>query len=517
MVVSACSPKPAVKNSSEASSEEESSFETTPSDDGDASGEEFDESGSISDSSDMISGTSSKKTSPQASTKTTPSKRPSPVVSAPKEGYDLSGRVSDMKGRTIRFTVGYRADTDPASADGVLNAKNIERIEKKYNCKIEIVPNEPYTTISSIVAGKPDTDIWNLTNSDFFTSVYRGRYIQSLEDLKCLDLSDTKTFSSNTGYFKINGKHWAVNPQTYGITSIAVNTLLAANKSMLAAKGVSVSDIYALQDAGKWTWDEFQKIAKKVTNPSGDVYAIQDKHALFYQSLLASNSTDFIEMKSGTLTFTGDSAAAKKVMTYYSNLAADKSLNTIAGAANSFSDGWDDFLAGKNYFYCGVVALHSPQWRFIKDRASDFALFHIPKPTESAPYTSFISGICPYVIPVFTGSDADLRSRCAATVMSELFSPLKSEAEYAVELKTACLLAAGGDKKGQSTLLKLFDATVFSYSYMGSSAVTTPNDNPKTGWLDLIHSIANNPTSFQSVVDSRKSEYTSFLSEVLKR
>lgn len=423
--------------------------------------------------------------------------------------YDTSGKVMDLKGRTIRITTGLiQSDTNPNSAEGLKIMELKKNIEKKYNCKIVTVPYNVDKTIASIASGTPDTDIWNLNNSANFTRAYNAKMLQPLEPLGVLDLGDRTKFSNYTGAFRMKGQHYAFNPQLYGIMLICSNTIMLANKNVLKSKGVNIQDIYNLQDQGKWTWEEFAKIAKKVSDPASGKYAIQElPTGRLYNALMTSNSTDYIVMENGKLKFNAGSKEARETMDFYARLMTDKSLSPDYAKDELVM--MKDLLSGNICFASGIVAYHSPIWPYIEDQSSNIAILYIPKPNASAEYKSYLEGACPVGIPVYAGKDAELRARETATIIGELFAPVSSQADYQKQMQAQCK-QAGGDEHGVKTLMELYGKTVFSYNALGGKVTT---DNGK-GWIDQVLNIAKNPTSYQSVIDTYSSNYNSILSKV---
>ncbi len=432
-----------------------------------------------------------------------------------KTKYDLSGQVSDLGGRTIYMSSGLvQSDSSLTGAEGLRIAQLKSDIEKKYNCKLVTKKSVTYDEmIASIVAGAPKIDIWTVRYDSNFTNAYKAGMIQPLEDLKCIDLSDTTKFSNFSTKYKIGGKHYAFYPQLYGYMQICVHSVLFANKSLLKAKGIDINDIYKMQNSGKWTWDEFAKIAKKVSDPSSGIYAIQeDADGFWYRSLLASNDTDYVVMEKNKLKFNAASKEAKKVMDYYASLMTDGSMNPAV--AKSQQAGITNYNNGKSVFFAGWPSYHSPKWTIMSDEVmNNTAILYIPKPTTSGDYKSFIGDTCPISIPVYSAKDgksADLLSRETATIINELFSPVYSSAEYDKLFESECRQAAGSDANALKTLKNLYSKSVISFDQM----VEGVNKNEGKGWIEQINAIAKNPTSYQTVIDTYSNTYNSLLNQV---
>jgi hypothetical protein len=425
--------------------------------------------------------------------------------------YDTSGKVTNLNGRTIYITHGLiQSDATPDNSEGVKILALRKSIEQKFNCKIVVKNINTVATMASIVAGAPDTDIWNLQSLSNFVQAYNAKLLQPIEPLKVLDLADTTKFSNYSEMFSIKDQHFAFNPQLYGVMLITSNTVMYANKNLLKTKGVDIKTLYDLQNSGNWTWDEFAKICKKVTDPASGKYAIADDLTMrFYKGLMASNSTDYINsnVSTGKFTFSAGTEAAKQVMSFYSSLMTDQSLSPTA--TMTLPTNFQSFLQGKACFTVNNVASHSPQWPYIKDQSSNVAILYMPKPKASAKYKSFIPGACPVGIPVYTGSNAMKKAQETATIIGELFAPTRSQADYVKLLQTDCQLA-GGDAQGTSTLLNIYGKTFFSFDGL---ATKVENDSGN-GWLEQVNKIAKNPSSQQSVLDANSARYNSLLSSL---
>ena len=428
--------------------------------------------------------------------------------------YDLSGQVTDLGGRTIYISSGLvQSDSSLTGAEGVRIAQLKKDIEKKYNCKLETRKATYEEVVASIVAGSPIIDIWAVRYDSDFLNAYDAELIQPIEDLKCIDLGDTTKFSNFSHKYKIGDKHYAFYPQLYGYMQISVHSVLYANKTLLKASGVDIDDIYALQKSGKWTWDEFAKIAKKVTNASKGVYAIQeDADGYLYRSLMASNNTDYVVLKNGSLKFNAASKDAKEVMNFYSDLMADGSMNPTV--AKSQQAGITNYNNGKSVFLAGWPAFHSPKWSIMSNEVmNNTAILYIPKPSKSDDYVSFVGDTCPISIPVYSardGKSGEQLARETATIINELFAPVYSQSEYDKLFKNECKQAAGSDAKAYETLMNLYSKSVISFNQM----VETVNKNDGKGWLELLNGIALNPTSYQTVIDKYSNTYNSELSKL---
>lgn len=428
--------------------------------------------------------------------------------------YDTSGQVKDLGGRTIYVSTGLvQSDSSLTGAEGLRIAQLKKDIESKYNCKIVTKKATVDEVIASIVSGSPIIDIWAVRYDSDFMNAYNAGMIQPLEDLKCIDLGDTTKFSNFSEKYKIGGKHYAFYPQLYGYMQISVHSVLYANKALLKSNGIDINDIYDMQDAGTWTWDAFADIAKKVSNSSTGVYAIQDDaDGYLYRSLMASNNTDYVVLQNNKLKFNASSEAAKKVMNYYSQLMTDGVMNP--DIAKSQQAGITNYNNGKSVFLAGWPSYHSSKWTIMNDEVmNNTAILYIPKPTKADDYVSFIGDTCPIAIPVYSardGKSADLLARETATIINELFAPVYTQSEYQKLFANECKQAAGSDERALKTLKNLYSKSVISFNQM----VEEVNTNDGKGWIEQINGIAKNPTSYQTVIDTYSNTYNSLLDKV---
>ena len=430
-------------------------------------------------------------------------------------GYTGSGKVTDLKGRTIKMGFGIiQTDPDdPSSAEGIKLMAKRKSVEQKLNCKLQSVTIVGYEQVqASILAGSPSVDIWNLIEIPQFMSAYKSGLLQQLDSLNVMNLKDRARYSEYTETMAINGQHYGFNPQTYGVWKVALSNVMYVNKKKLATYGYNMSDIYKMQNDGTWTWSKFREIAAKCSEPAKGVYAINDATSNFYNDLMASNDTDWIRKSGNSFQFSANEAKAQEVMNYYKSLVDDKSLSVaydpkVGTATNDPLYDYDliTFKNGKTTFFNAKAYL--PFKNYLDSMQNDIGIVFCPKPDGAKGYKSYTNHACMVGIPVYSGKDANLRARETATVIEELFGPYKSEKEYNNQMRDD-VRAFANDNEIIKTYQAIFANQRFSYSGIAGEVERGNN----RGWLDFVPQIAQGKMDYSSVVNAQTSRYNGILS-----
>ena len=184
--------------------------------------------------------------------------------------------------------------------------------EQQYNCKLKYVPltsDDDYTTLmTSIMAGNPTVDYFNSTGNRALYWIQKG-LLAPLSNYSDINLSNTSVWvKSITDYYTVNGKKYG----SWPASAATVREVLMYNKSLIKGE----DDLYALQKAGKLTWDKLYEIAKKVS--SGGVYGItsmQSQTELLDTMVLANGGSVYARQgDSLKFTYTYDSDATRYAM-----------------------------------------------------------------------------------------------------------------------------------------------------------------------------------------------------------
>ncbi len=201
------------------------------------------------------------------------------------EEYYADYPAFDLEGRVIQIAVFY----DMYYEDIVL--ENAQRVEKKYNCKIEYVnPGSESLKSSlqtSVVAGSPDYDVY-LTQMSFALSLAVNDYFIDLSTIEA-DYLDLNNEQNILRVLDIAGTNCFFEKATPNVST----TYLAYNAEMIKEAGLT--DPRELYANGEWTWEKFAEYCAKLTqdtdnNGETDIYGYGGDLQMTIQEFLASNN-----------------------------------------------------------------------------------------------------------------------------------------------------------------------------------------------------------------------------------
>lgn len=321
---------------------------------------------------------------------------------------DLSGKVSDLKGRTIKFQVLSQTNTSSSDPEWAKALKGFAMVEKKYNCKIEIVKcdmesNGDTRLLNSMLAGQPMADILVQDQGSFY-SRYRAGLLQNLSILKAID------FESNESCFPAWGTACMVDGAYYafmvddGGGEMTFAPVVVYNKKLLEEFAPQYANApWQLYKSGNWTWDEFAKICdafNRGAKSRSDMTACWDGGAMMYQSMLITAGTDWLKYDSKmNVLFNGRNAKAQEVLNKYTSLVkagtvmlgrnpsnvADALYGDMEKKLYSFKNGQTAFAVATfndGYYWYGMNASDTQQ--SVKD---NMGVLPLPKWNKSDSYS----------------------------------------------------------------------------------------------------------------------------------
>lgn len=245
--------------------------------------------------------------------------------------------------------------------------RRIAAFEKAYNCKLKIIRLdwEKFNSqvAMSISAGTP-YDICGMDNYFFPENVISMNLFEPLNDyFTDADVYGNAANKKDTGidlklcdYYKVDGK-------IYGIATHSVSTnfvgsvypmVLYYNKKMMSEIGFTgAKDPQAMYKAGKWTWDEFEKMANEImllSEPGkfvvGRDFIDQGQHILW------SNDVHITTTSGGKVKGNLSDPSFINALTRMQKWFNDK--NSFVNAAGT--DGQGQFVAGNQYMYVHASA-----------------------------------------------------------------------------------------------------------------------------------------------------------------
>lgn len=213
---------------------------------------------------------------------------------------------NNLKGTTVVFATWKDPD---ANEDGVV----VDKFEKKYdiNVKIDNIPQAGYiNTVASRIASGNAPDV--VFDNGFFPASLS--VLQPIDAAK-IDLSDAIWDKDFINQATINGKKYLVNTISNIWSEVGC---VYYNKKLLKDNNITTPEEY--YEAGKWTWDAFEKVAKEVKEKCGSDYI----GAIFKSTLmLGSLGTGLYKYENGKIiSGLSDSImqdASRKMATWYKN------------------------------------------------------------------------------------------------------------------------------------------------------------------------------------------------------
>ena len=429
------------------------------------------------------------------------------------------GRATDLKGKTVRvqFWQPYMSGT---STDTPLLTKRFKelcsKIEKQINCKIVMVEgwsNESGPSIdASVAAGKPTVDVWWVPSTKI-AAAYANGYVTNLSDLKVFDFNDRSRFSHATEMCNIGGAYYGVAPRTYGKIPVFTNSVLYANIDLLEDCGVSLNDLRSWQKNKQWNWKKFREVAQKVKDNNGkngyETYALNDTNTDFYQGLMISNGTDWVERDSkdtSKYTFTGGSNQGINVLKYYSELHKDGLITY------SSTDQGTEFMQGKVAFYAGQMnklTTEAGHWKF------NFAVMYNPIGDDMDDYTSaglqYSYACIPKGKKPSGCTDAEI-----ATVINLINTSLLSEEEDMSQLASDLSFSIKNQLTNDTVYSIYNQPQKIAWSIMTYN-IGLQTTNQTGGWFGKVHEIAQaGGANMTSVLNEITQSYNAKLSDIFK-
>ena len=260
--------------------------------------------------------------------------------------------VRDLGGRKITYYTYWEEPAKGSTAQANAYWKTKTQVEKDFNCTFEFkyVTGEWFSTLaSSIMAGKPNCDVFTAPLSNLYSSVSNGLLV----DLKTLD------------EFDFSESKWHTATMEKGTVGSSVYAMLASNgethKVLLYNKDLmnkyKQPDLYEQQKAGTLTLDSFfstiEAILPGAKADGNDVIAPNTYTFNFYNLLANCYGVNIIAREKGTLNFINQINDTKVVDAYNKaqELLGKGALMNTAGKDWKYP--YNQFIAEKSVFYMG--------------------------------------------------------------------------------------------------------------------------------------------------------------------
>lgn len=216
-----------------------------------------------------------------------------------------TGKIYDFGGMTVYYYDWWtNKDAAPASKQQEDEKAFREWCEKTYNFKV----------IKTDLAGwdQNPTEVANFcitgSNSKYAVFTIDGRSALSglkaglWADLSKVDGIDWTKTKWNKGVLDMlkDGKSF----YTFNVGNPEPRNGIFFNKRVLQENGINPEEPYNLQKAGKWTWETFEAMCKKLTKDTNndgiiDQWAMASSNGQFAESILYSNGVKLISKENG--------------------------------------------------------------------------------------------------------------------------------------------------------------------------------------------------------------------------
>lgn len=297
----------------------------------------------------------------------------------------------DLNGRTITFAAWWDASpSNDKSASGKELQAQQAKVEKEYNVKIKYV-NVPFNDFqkkftTSVLSGQPFADVVRL-QYDWALNAAANKQIMPVSSF-APDMSKYPHLISRGQFF---GQNYAFDTSSASAAGIYYNPAVF--------KKLNLPDPHQLVKEGKWTWAEFEKIAKeatKDTNGDGknDTWGFSGWDQEMMQFFLPSNGASMVDLKTGKVDLSN-----QKVVQAYDFV--NKLYNTdhvVKVEPKSTPDTWTE----RQTFKDGDVAMTygwdwegSGQWKDM-----DYGFVQFPKGPSLPAGSGFVN-------PYYTGGTND--------------------------------------------------------------------------------------------------------------
>lgn len=297
----------------------------------------------------------------------------------------------------MEITIGDWWSTDPAPEPATQREEDTlayrQEIMDQYNFTIKPVNLGTWNeyqeiVVSSIMAGDPAADVF-VMDQQFIAAPKQQGLLYPLNTLKNFDFTAAKWNPQVKELMTFDNNIYGMN-----VGRMEPRLGIFFNKRLFEEAGIDPNLPYDLQASGNWTWDEFKKLAAKLTRDTNndgtpDTYALASFSIHWFRGCVFSNGAEFIGKDEN-----GD----------FVNKTGDANFLEALEWGRSFYDegyhmpqpegsNWDWFNAP---FKEGKVAMQAYEEYMVnqfKDMADDFGFVIFPKGPHGEMMTVFTENV----------------------------------------------------------------------------------------------------------------------------
>ncbi len=391
--------------------------------------------------------------------------------------------VDDISGYTIRIAAWWNGP-DNLTMVGRETLKRWKAVEEKYNVKLEWiqVPN-PQTALEKMVAtiliGEPFADIVYLEASSVIPALTEKNLVLPLDNY--FDFTAPQWRSSAAGYPVYKGRVYGITPMKLGGGSG-----IWYNKSLFKREGLP--DLHQLQQEGRWTWEEYLRIAREATRDTDgdgavDQWGITIGYELEYPLIWSNGARVVEESTDGKFRFALDSPQAIEALEFISRI-YESGVTT---------HGENTFIAGRAAMYGGELFQGRNMMLNMQD---EYGFVFFPKGPRMNDYVSVGNAPLMQVFPANLNFPPELLARIVEEItpfeleeeirMEFLEGQLTSRDDIATVLE---MMNKGGiSRKSSFPHLTNVAGTIFREIRKGVSPATAVEENKQVGQsaIDIV-------------------------------
>ena len=369
-------------------------------------------------------------------------------ITVPTQGSTLAkDKIVDLDGHLMTFGTAWRWQTTVSASmlDDILWHESMERVMEQYNCQIKVT--SVYANTENIqtyyMAGRCPADIITMLYGEMFLPNLGAGYLQAWDEIEGnpINLADARWDINQLCISAFDGKLYGMSfPSCPGIPQL--RHVVFANRTLLEANGVKMSDIYSAIDNKQWDWNKMRQYALATTKDVDgdgiiDTWGITGDWNFMFYDFVWSNGGRLITIKDGTVTATMDSEANIEAVTFLDKIInEDKVVYFPESFYNDQTWGSVDYNSVQEFKKGNTAFLFHEAWNCDQQMQGEnpvkfkWALLPIPMGPKATDYVSPMNlGSCDAMLNIL----APERATKAAIIYNAWARPVGDKLDYSDE------------------------------------------------------------------------------------
>ncbi len=313
---------------------------------------------------------------------------------------DANGNTVDLGGIDVILNNWWEGEpTPPNNAYDEAREEYLEWLQNTYHFTFKRAQwstwgDTPTDYVNYAMSGGDEYYMFTLRQGTEAAAAINNGLMWDLAKLDCLDLSQAKFDRAINTYGKRGDSVYCMRAEVS-----EPRGGLYFNKRLLREAGIDPDSIYTLQEEGKWTWDEFDKMCATIlkdTDNDGviDRWPMTNFASSFYDTVVASNHTSLITTDAnGNYVNNIESNATLEAMNWAVEMRAKYEMPQPEGS------NWDYMYAS---FANGEAAFQTEEaykaGQYVTQMEDEFGFVCFPKGPSADDYYSYSTDNL-YVIP----------------------------------------------------------------------------------------------------------------------